>query len=173
VTRLIKRFLRTTRYLAVAGAGAITLALLTGVSSCDPAPGESPSANAVVLNGSGYLNASAVLQTLEDDGWPVGDGYPSSPQFQTLRGQTRCSSSKTFVRTDADRGWGFICLGMPDDLYRKIHSTFANTLMILAPLYFDSGNGDLVVLGFGWPGDTSQKFANTLGVSGNYLLPPS
>jgi hypothetical protein len=60
---------------------------------------------------------------------------------------------------------------MPNDLYHEIHSTFSHTLRIVGPLYLDAGNGDLVVFGFGWPSDTSEKFANSLGTSGNYLIP--
>ena len=126
----------------------------------------------IVLNDSGYMNANTVLDKLVDGGWPVGEGYPSSPQFASLKGRTRCSSSKTFVRTDSDRGWGFICVGMPNDLYVSIKGTFEDSLVIMAPLYLDSEGGQLVVFGFGWPGDTSQRFAETLDANGTYLLPP-
>jgi hypothetical protein len=126
-----------------------------------------------ISNGSGYPNADAVLGKLEAAGWPVGEGRPSSPTFKNLTGKTRCASSKTFVRTDnAKTGWGFICVGMPTDLYTQINKTFSHTLMILGPLYLDSGS-KLVVFGFGWPGDSSKKFAATLGTTGTYLLPAS
>jgi len=126
-----------------------------------------------VINASGYFNADSVLTKLEAAGWPVGDGMPSSASFKSLTGKTRCASSKTFVRTDNTKsGWGFICIGMPADLYARISKTFSSTLMILGPLYLDSGK-DLVVFGFGWPSDASKKFATTLKTSGTYLLPSS
>ncbi len=126
----------------------------------------------IAVNASGYSNANIVLQELEDGGWPVGDGIPSSPDFKSLTGKTRCASSKTFVRTDSDRGWGFICVKMPPDMYQKVQDVFDKALVLTAPLYLDAGS-DLVIFGFGWPGDSSQKFAETLGTTGNYLLPPN
>jgi hypothetical protein len=124
-----------------------------------------------VVNSSGYVSADGVLQALQDDGWPVGDGMPTSPQFKALTGKTRCTSSKTFVRTGADRGWGFICLNMPLDMYAKVQDVFDAALVSMAPLYLDSGR-DLVIFGFGWPGDSSEMFAETLGTTGTYLLAP-
>ena len=139
-----------------------------GSSSTNKHPG-----GGVVINGSGYFNADAVLSKLEAAGWPVGEGQPASASFRSLTGKTRCSSSKTFVRTgNAKTGWGFICVGMPADLYARISKTFSHTLMILGPLYLDSGR-NLVVFGFGWPSDTSKKFATTLKATGTYLLPAS
>src|SRR5689334_16988670 len=59
---------------------------------------------------------------------------------------------------------------MPDDLYARINRTFTHSLVILGPLYADSGDGNLVIFGFGLPADTSEQFASTLGLP-NYLLP--
>jgi hypothetical protein len=114
---------------------------------------------------------ASVLAKLQAAGWPVGEGRPASASFESLTGKTRCASSKTFVRTDnAKTGWGFICVGMPADLYARINKVFSNTLAILGPLYLDSGK-DLVIFGFGWPSDTSKQFATTLKTTGTYLLP--
>ena len=148
-----------------------TVLVLVG-SGCGAQSTASHPGGGLVVNSSGYVNADAVLVALENGGWPVGEGYPTGTQFQTLRGKTRCSSSKTFVRTDVNRGWGFICLGMPADLYTGIRKVFDNALVLMGPLYLDSGP-DLVIFGFGWPTDTSQKFAKTLGTTGMYLLPPN
>jgi hypothetical protein len=154
--------------LAVAvSAVALTAAGCGDIQSTSDNPG-----GGIAINSSGYLNANAVLQKLEGDGWPVGDGYPSSAEFRALTGKTRCTSSKTFVRTDSDKGWGFICLNMPADMYAKVQDVFDKALVIMAPLYLDSGP-DLVIFGFGWPGDSSEKFAESLGTTGNYLLPPT
>jgi hypothetical protein len=60
---------------------------------------------------------------------------------------------------------------MPADLYRSTRKAFSHMLLLVGPLYLDSGNGDLVIFGFGWPRDASKKFATTLGVAGTYLLP--
>jgi hypothetical protein len=157
---------RTILAAALAALGVLVAGCATDVQSTSDNPG-----GGIAINSAGFINANAVLQKLEDDGWPVGDGIPASHEFRTLTGKARCTSSKTFVRTGADSGWGFICLNMPADVYAKVQSVFDKALMIMAPLYLDSGR-DLVIFGFGWPGDSSQKFADSLGTTGNYLLPP-
>jgi hypothetical protein len=157
------------RRTALAGAFAAIVLAAAGcgeIASTADDPG-----GGIAINSAGFVNANAVLQKLEDDGWPVADGYPTSAEFKSLTGKTRCTSSKTFVRTDADRGWAFICLNMPDDVYAKVQDVFDKALVIMTPLYVDSGP-DLVIFGFGWPGDTSEKFADSLGTTGTYLLPP-
>jgi hypothetical protein len=118
-------------------------------------------------------NPTLIFNRLAADGWPVAEGRPASAEFEALTGPTRCEGSMTFVRSDAEVGWAFICVGMPDDLYREISTTFDGTPLIAGPLYLDSGNGDVVIFGLGWPADTSEKFARTLDLAdtGTYLVP--
>jgi hypothetical protein len=154
------------RLCAALACAVLSVALLGCDTGADPGSGFTP-------NNSGYFSADEVFRALEGNGWPVADGYPSSSAFQGLRGRTRCESSRTFVRSDAESGWGFICVGAPADLYASAHDLFAKALVIMGPLYLSSADHTILVFGFGWPGDTSEKFEETLKLGGDYLLPPS
>ena len=54
----------------------------------------------------------------------------------------------TFVRTDSDKGWGFICVGAPDDLSTSAKNAFVGSPALLGPLWL--AKGDEFVFGVGW-----------------------
>jgi hypothetical protein len=43
--------------------------------------------------------------------------------------------------------------------------------VLIGPLYVDDGDGEVIVLGFGWPADASKTFYDAIGASdGSYLV---
>jgi hypothetical protein len=119
----------------------------------------------------GQKGATDYYAELKEAGWPVTDGRPSSPEFSDLVSNNRCGSSYSFVRSDADRGWGIICVDAPKDVVDKVRDLFDEILAITGPLYLSSPSGDVLIFGFGWPDDTSQRFEETLDLGGEHLVP--
>lgn len=116
-------------------------------------------------------DADDVYSDIKDAGLPVTDGRPSSPQFRELVSHNSCSSSRTFVRTDANVGWAIICVKPPRPAYRRLSSAFDHGVPLLAgPLYVDDGGGDVVIVGLGWPPDASKRLYEAIGASGGSYL---
>ena len=126
--------------------------------------------NAPVL-GSGP-DADSVFEDMKAAGLPITDGVPASGRFRNLIGNNSCETSRGFVRSDADRGWGLICVGAPASAARRIFNTFNGLPMLIGPLYTDAEGQEIIVFGLGWPGNASKLVADSLGESaGSYLAP--
>ena len=116
-------------------------------------------------------SADAVFADLQDAGLPIADGRPASSEFQSLVDSNRCEDSRSFIRTDTDNvGWGLICVGLDKATFNSISSTFESVPALVGPLYADADDGNVIVVGFGWPVGASEIVHDVLGdESGSYL----
>jgi hypothetical protein len=117
-------------------------------------------------------DADTVYAQIKRAGLPITDGEPSSEDFRRMVHNNGCKSSRSFVRTDNDDvGWGFICVKPPADVYRRVSDAFENVPLLVGPMYVDDGGGDVIIFGFGWPGDASKTIYDAVdGNGGNYLV---
>jgi hypothetical protein len=115
-------------------------------------------------------DADSVYRQLTSAGLPVTDGVPADSEFRRLVDENACRSSRAFVRSDADQGWGLICVKPPRDVYRRISDAFTDVPMLIGPLYVEDGGGETVVFGFGWPANSSEMVAEAIGADGEYLV---
>jgi hypothetical protein len=117
-------------------------------------------------------NADTVFKQLQQDGLPVTHGEPASTEFRDMVHNNACRSSKAFVRSDADQGWGFICVGSPEGTRQRISDAFTDLPVLMGPLYVDDDGGDTIIVGLGWPGNASKMVAEAINADGTYLLEP-
>ena len=133
---------------------------LTGVLRGVPVPGAKPS-------------AASVYRDLEAAGLPITDGRPADPKFAEMVRENGCAQSRSFVRSDADQGWGFICVGLDREAFERVSSGFESVPALLGGLYADAYSGDVVVVGFGWPDDASELVHKAIGDDQGTFLGPS
>lgn len=117
-------------------------------------------------------DASTVFKQLQQDGLPVTHGEPASADFRDMVHNNACKSSKAFVRSDADQGWGFICVGAPEGARQRMSDAFTDIPVFMGPLYVDDDGGDTIIVGLGWPGNAPKMVAEAINANGNYLLEP-
>lgn len=115
-------------------------------------------------------NADSVYEQLLAAGVPVADGVPADADFRRMVDENACESSRPFVRSDAEQGWGLICVKPPADAFRRTSDTYNEMPMLLGPLYVEDGGGEVVVFGFGWPGNASEMIADAINADGEYLV---
>jgi hypothetical protein len=153
---------RTRRILAGGGglAGVIGLLAILNATGANPLPASVP-----VLG----ENADSVFHQIQADGVPITDGEPSDAKFRDMTRHNACQSSRSFVRSDADQGWGVICVRPPRDVFRRISDAYNDVPMLVGPLYVDDDNGHLVIFGFGWPSNASKMIADAIHANGSYL----
>lgn len=84
-----------------------------------------------------------------------------------------CAQSRSFVRSDADQGWGFICVGLDREAFKHVSSGFESVPAMLGALYVDAYDGDVVIMGFGWPDDASELVHKAVGDDRGTFLGPS
>ena len=130
------------------------------------ATGNNPLPGSVPLIG---RTADSVFIKIKDAGLPIVDGVPADGKFRSMTRDNACKSSRSFVRSDADTGWGLICVAPPRNVYRRISRAFDGLPLLMGPLYVDDGDGDLVIFGFGWPSNASKEIAKAVGADGSYL----
>jgi hypothetical protein len=116
--------------------------------------------------------ADSIFNKIENAGLPITDGVPADAKFRSMTRNNACKSSRSFVRSDAESGWGLICVAPPHSVYRRISRAFDGVPMLMGPLYVDDGDGDLVIFGFGWPPNASKQIAKAAGAEGSYLVDP-
>lgn len=123
-------------------------------------------------SGSSGPSADAVFDQMVDAGLPIEDGVPSSKDFQDLAKNNICDSSRTFVRTDADVGWGLICVDPSNpEAMTKATDAVRELPALVGPLLAESADHRLIIFGLGWPADSSKRIAEATGATGNYLAP--
>jgi hypothetical protein len=115
-------------------------------------------------------NADSIFTKIENAGLPITDGVPADAKFRSMTRNNACKSSRSFVRSDTDTGWGLICVAPPPSVYRRISRAFEAVPMLMGPMYVDDGGGDLVIFGFGWPSNASKQIAEAVGAEGSYLV---
>lgn len=115
-------------------------------------------------------NADTVFGQIKDAGLPITDGVPADSEFRDMVKNNVCESSRTFVRSDADMGWGLICVNPPDSAYRRMSNALDGVPMFMGPLYVDDNHGDVIVFGLGWPTNASKQVANAIDANGTYLV---
>lgn len=114
------------------------------------------------LVGGGGPSADSVFDDLQSAGLPITDGIPADRQYAAMARHNKCDDSRPFVRSDSDRGWGIICIGLPPDAARGISSSYDGLPLLVGPLYADAKNRDVIVFGLGWPADASKLVHNAL-----------
>ena len=151
------------RRMAVGGGG---LLAVVGVFAALNAAGSNPLPGSVPVIG---RNATSVFKQIQSDGLPITDGEPADPKFREMTRHNACKSSRSFVRSDADQGWGVVCVRPPQDVYRQISRAFETVPALLGPLWVDDHEGDVIVFGFGWPANASKMIFDAIGASGTYI----
>lgn len=147
--------------------GALIITLVAGLVLIPGARDNVPSAVPAVGK-----NADDVLRQMQGAGIPITAGRPADAKFNEMIDHNDCKSSRSFVRTDTeDTGWGFACVRPSSGAYRRMSSAFDDIPMITGPMFVDDDNGEVVVLGFGWPADASKTIYDAIGGSkGTYLV---
>ena len=113
--------------------------------------------------------ADDVFREMTAAGLPITDGLPAAQDWQDVVGENACRSSRSFVRSDADRGWGLICVGLSKAAFQRLSGRFDGASALLQPLYVHDQNGDVVIFGFGWPSNASELVAKAIDADGSYL----
>jgi hypothetical protein len=134
---------------------ALGLLFAFGATGCDPDLGDAI----------GGPSADSVFEDLDSAGLPITDGVPTDPDYAAMVRENACEDSRSFVRTDSNKGWGIICIGLPASKARSIYDSFDGSPALLGPLYADAEDNEIIVFGFGWPNDASKLVHDALGDS--------
>lgn len=120
----------------------------------------------------GKPSAGSVFRKLQAAGLSIENGEPEAARFRDIVHDNNCAQSRGFVRSESDKGWALICVGMPRQAFKRLAAKNESVPSLLGPLYADAFDGDVVIIGFGWPDDFSERVSNALGdPEGNYLGP--
>ena len=154
---------RRRRRVAAGGTG-VSLAAVLAVLAIPGVRNQIPAGVPVVGK-----DASSVWAQIQDSGLAVTEGEPSAPRFRQLAHNNACQSSRSFVQSEGDTGWAIICVKPPRGAYRDMRRSMDGAPALLAPMWVDQNDGEVIIFGMGWPGKASQQIADAIGGDAEYL----